>query len=85
MGCLVVILYTMKNIFQACLAGHQASSKARDKVCSLSYCGGRYDVLALLEHRHCSGEFKQPVLTCIEGCGLRKNRFKVLAAACALY
>ena len=32
---------------------------------------------------HCSGEFEQLLLTCIEGCGLRSNtnRFKVRAAA----
>ena len=31
---------------------------------------------------HCSGEFEQLLLTCIEGCGLQSNtnRFKVRAA-----
>ena len=33
--------------------------------------------------RHCSGEFEQLLLTCIEGCGLRSNTngFKVRTAA----
>ena len=37
--------------------------------------------------RNCTGpgEFEQLLLTCIEGCGLRSNRFKVRAAACALH
>ena len=30
----------------ACSAGHQASSKARGDVCSLSWSGGRFDVRA---------------------------------------
>ena len=30
-------------------------------------------------------EFEQLLLTCIKGCGLRNNRFKVHAAAGALY
>ena len=36
--------------------------------------------------RHCSGEFKQLLLTCIEGCGLlnNSNRFKVRAAAAGM-
>ena len=35
---------------------------------------------------HCSGEFKQLLFTCIEGCGLRSNtnRFKVCAAAAGM-
>ena len=37
-------------------------------------------------YRHCSGEFEQLLLTCIEGCGLRSNtnRFKVCAAAAGM-
>ena len=31
------------------------------------------------------GEFEQLLLTCVIGCSLRSNRFKVHAAACALY
>ena len=36
--------------------------------------------------RHCSGEFKQLLLTCIKGCGLRSNtnRFKVHAASAGM-
>ena len=35
---------------------------------------------------HCSGEFEQLLLTCIEGCGLQSNtnRFKVRAAAAGM-
>ena len=38
-------------------------------------------------HRHCSGEFEQLLLTCIEGCGLQSNtnRFKVRAAAAGMH
>ena len=32
-----------------------------------------------------SGDFEQLLLTCIEGCGLQRNKFKVHDAACALY
>ena len=37
-------------------------------------------------HCHGSGEFKQLLLTCIEGCGLRSNtnRFKLYAAAAGM-
>ena len=41
----------------------------------------RFDIQAEREHRHCSGEFEQLLLTCIEGCGLQSNRFKVRAPA----
>ena len=41
------------------------------------------------EHRHCTGKFKQLLLTCIEGGGLwtwsNTNRFKVRAAAAGMH
>ena len=33
-------------------------------------------------HCHCSGEFEHLLLTCIEGCGLQSNRFKVRLCCC---
>ena len=39
---------------QACSAGHWASSEARGDVRSLSWSGGRFDILTLLERRHCT-------------------------------
>ena len=62
-----------------------ASSEARDEVCSLLCSGGRFDVWAEREHRHCSGEFKQLLLTCIKGYGLQNNTFKVHSTECTLY
>ena len=47
---------------------------------SLSESGGRFNVQAERECCHCSDDS-----CCIEGCGLQINRFKVCAAACALW
>ena len=44
---------------EVCLAGHQASSEARDEVCSLTWSGDRFNVRAEQERCHCSGEFKR--------------------------
>ena len=45
-----------------------------------------YSLVVERESRHCSGEFEQLLLTCIEGCDLQSNtnKFKVRAAAAGM-
>ena len=68
-NCSVMCTQTRVAIEMHCLAGHLASSEVRDKVCSLSCSGGRFNVLAEQERCHCSGEFEQLLLTYLERCG----------------
>ena len=66
------------TFWEACSAVHMLPSLERQDL----FFGGRFDVWAEQEHRYCSGEFKQLLLTWY---GLQSSRFKVHAAACALY
>ena len=74
---------------EACSAGHVPPSLEQSERRDLFFVMHSLVVDSTFEQSEnvaiiCGGEFEQLLLTCIEECGPRSNRFKVRAAACVL-